>query len=67
MSRLSQTKSFATTLALVALPAAVAISPPTAASAGSCTEAVTNIPLPSEEGPCADVLAPESTSTPTAD
>ncbi len=58
MSRSLRSRIFATVLALAAVPAAIAISPPASAGAG-CTDAATNVPLPPQEAPCADVLALE--------
>jgi hypothetical protein len=56
---LARSKSFAIVLALAAVPTAVMVFAPPIASADSCAEAATNIQVPLDAGPCADVLAQE--------
>ena len=47
-------------VALAAVPAAVlTVAPQTTARADSCSDAMSNVPLALDSGPCADVLAQE--------
>ncbi len=56
----STTARCATVVVLAAVPAAVVtVAPQAIANADSCSDAATNMSLPMDSGPCADVLAQE--------